>query len=190
MRLNGRTRLRALCECGVLIAAAQVLGYLKLFRLPQGGSVTLNMLPVFIICARWGFGYGMLSSFAFSLLQLFLDGGAAIGWESLIGDYILAYSLLGLAGLFHRRKGGLYLGAAAGGFGRFLASWVTGATVWGKYMPEEFFGMTMTSPWIYSALYNGSVILISVVLCLILLWVLDRSMGKILRGEDISRDIR
>ena len=159
--------LQAICECGVMLAAAQVLGYLKLFRLPNGGSVTLNMLPIFLVCARWGFGYGMLTSFAFSLLQLLLDGFAGIGWQSVIGDYLAAYTLLGIAGLFRGKKSGYVLGCFAGCAARFLSTWITGATVWAEYMPERFFGMTMTSPWLYSALYNGSYILAGGLLCAI-----------------------
>ena len=49
-------RLRALCEGAIFIALAQVLSYLKLFELPQGGSITIEMLPIFLYCARWGFG--------------------------------------------------------------------------------------------------------------------------------------
>lgn len=45
-------RLRALCEGAIFIALAQVLSYLKLFELPQGGSITIEMLPIFLFCAR------------------------------------------------------------------------------------------------------------------------------------------
>lgn len=47
-------RLRALCEGAIFIALAQVLSYLKLFELPQGGSITIEMLPIFLYCARLG----------------------------------------------------------------------------------------------------------------------------------------
>ena len=97
MNSKSHLRIRALTEGAIFVAAAQILGYIKLFSLPNGGSITLNMLPIFIYCARWGFGYGMLASFVLSLLQLLLDGAYAWGWQSIIGDYILAYSLIGLA---------------------------------------------------------------------------------------------
>ena len=53
--------LRCLCEGALLLALAQVLGYLKLWELPNGGSVTLSMLPIFLFCVRWGFGRACLS---------------------------------------------------------------------------------------------------------------------------------
>ena len=130
--MKNNIKLRALCEGAVIVAMSQVLSYIKLFQLPQGGSVTLNMLPLFLYCARWGFAPGMLASFAFSLLQLLLDGAYAWGWQSVIGDYILAYSLLGLAGLFRGKHGGFFFGSTVGSFARFLAHFVTGATVWAE----------------------------------------------------------
>ena len=186
MRKGQSLKVRALCEGALMIAAAQALGYLKLFSLPTGGSVTLGMLPVFIFCVRWGFGPGMLVSFGYSLLQLLLDGAYAWGWESIIGDYILGYTVLGFAGLFHGRRGSLFAGIAAGGLARLAVAWVVGAVVWGKYMPESFFGMTMTSPWIYSILYNGSYILPSLLLCALVGAALWRKAGRLIRGDDLK----
>ncbi len=96
--------LLALCEGAIMVALAQVLSYLKLYEFPQGGSITIGMFPIFLYCARWGFGPGMLASVAYSLLQLFLDGAYAWGWQSMLGDYIIAFSVLGVAGLFYRKK--------------------------------------------------------------------------------------
>ena len=167
--------LKALTEGAIMVAAAQVLGYIKLFSLPNGGSITLNMLPIFIYCARWGLGYGLLSGFLLGLLQLLLDGAFAWGWQSIIGDYLLAYTMIGIAGLFFRKNNGFFIGIIAGSVARFIVSWIVGATVWAEYMPDEFFGMTMTSPWFYSALYNGSYLLTSMVLCLIIGLLLYKS---------------
>ena len=186
MKSKSHLKLRALTEGAVMVALAQILGYIKLFSLPNGGSITLNMLPIFIFCARWGFGAGMLASFSLSLLQLLLDGAYAWGWQSIIGDYIVAYSVLGLAGLFHGRKNGFFTGIAVGGLARFLVAWFVGAVVWGEYMPDSFFGMTMVSPWVYSALYNGSYLLINICLCLLLGLLLCQKLGRYIRGEDLK----
>ena len=185
MNKNSHLKLRALCEGAVLVAAAQILGYIKLFELPNGGAVNLGMLPIFLYCARWGFGKGMLASFCYSLLQLLLDGAYAWGWQSMIGDYIVAFTVLGLAGLFYKQRHGLYIGTIVGCAARFLVSYFVGATIWAEYMPESFFGMTMTSPWFYSALYNGSYMLPDMILCLVCAWLLYKYMGKYVRGEDL-----
>ena len=135
---------------------------------------------------HWGFGPGIMASFVLSLLQLLLDGAYAWGWQSMIGDYLLAFTVLGSAGLFKSRKNGFYTGMLTGAAARFAVAWVTGAVVWGEYMPDEFFGMKMSSPWLYSALYNGSYILLSLLLCIAAGMLLMRSMKKYILGEDIS----
>ena len=176
--MNGKMRLRALCEGAIMVALAQVLSYLKLWELPQGGSVTLGMLPIFLYCARWGFGPGMLASAAYGILQLVLDVAYAVGWQSVLGDYLVAFAVLGVAGVFSKAKLGFFLGTVAGCIARFLVHWVVGATLWAEYMPEKFFGMTMTSPWIYSALYNGSYILIDMAMIIVVGLILYRVMPK------------
>lgn len=185
MKNSSHLKLRALCEGAIFVALAQVLGYIKLFELPQGGSVGIGMLPIFIYCARWGFGPGMLASIAYSVLQLLLDGAYAWGWQSILGDYLFAFSVLGLAGLFSKQKNGFFTGCCVGSAARFLVHYLTGVFVWGEYMPETFFGMTMTTPWFYSALYNGSYMLLDLAFCLLLGWLLWKPLGKYIRGEDI-----
>ena len=187
MKNKSKITLRALCEGAIFVALAQVLGYIKLFELPQGGSVGIGMLPIFIYCARWGFGPGMLASFAYSVLQLLLDGAYAWGWQSIIGDYILAFTVLGFAGLFHKQKYGFFIGSAVGSAARLIVHYLTGVLVWGEYMPETFFGMTMTTPWFYSALYNGSYMALDLVMCLLIGWLLWKPLGKYFRGEDLAK---
>ena len=186
MKTNSHLKLRALCEGAIFVALAQVISYLKFFELPQGGSITVGMLPIFLFCARWGFGPGMLASITYSLLQLLLDGAYAWGWQSMIGDYILAFSVLGLAGLFHKQKYGFFTGTVVGCVARFLVAYIVGATIWAEYMPESFFGMTMTTPWFYSALYNGIYMLIDMILCLAVGALLWKPLGKYIRGKDLA----
>lgn len=183
---NRSLTLRALCEGAIFVALAQILGYLKFFELPQGGSIVVSMLPIFIYCCRWGFGPGMVASFSFSVLQLLLDGAYAWGWQSMLGDYIVAFTVLGAAGLFSRMRGGFFTGTVVGSLCRFGVHWVVGATVWKEYMPDIYFGMTMTSPWFYSALYNGSFMLADMALCLVIGALLWKPLGKYIRGEDMK----
>ena len=57
--------------------------------------------------------------------------------------------------------------------------------VWGKWMPDEFFGMTMTSPWIYSLIYNGSYMLSSIILCLVVFALLYKPLRKYFTSADL-----
>ena len=93
----------------------------------------------------------------------------------------------GLAGLWHGKRGDVYVGTLIGGFARFLVHYVVGATVWAEYMPEEFFGMSMHSPWFYSLLYNLAYMLPNIVICLVVFVLLDQPLKKYIRGEDLQK---
>ncbi|MBR1567100.1 MAG: energy-coupled thiamine transporter ThiT [Oscillospiraceae bacterium] len=184
---KSKLTLRALTEGAVMVAVAQVLSMLKLWEMPWGGSVTLAMIPILLYAVRWGLGPGLLAGFVFGVLQFTFDGGFAIGWQSIIGDYLLAFTVLGLAGLAHGKKGGVFSGTLIGGLARFLVHYVVGATVWAAYMPEKFFGMTMHTPWFYSLLYNLAYMLPNIIICLVVFAILYKPMGKYLRGEDLKK---
>lgn len=184
---KSKLTLRALTEGAILIAAAQVLSYLKLWRMPWGGSITLAMVPIILYAVRWGLGPGLLAGFVYGVLQFMFDGGIALGWQSIIGDYLLAYAALGFAGLARGKKGGIFIGAVIGGLCRFLVHYVVGATVWAEYMPESFFGMTMHSPWFYSLLYNLAYMLPNILICLLVFALLWVPMRKYLTGADLKQ---
>ena len=184
MTTNSHTRVRMLTEGAVMIALAEVLSFLPLYKMPWGGSIDLAMLPIILFCVRWGLGPGLVASFAHALLQTLFEGGIAIGWQSIIGDFLVAYTVLGFAGLF---KGKFVTATVVACVLRFLVHYVVGATIWAEYMPETFFNMTMTSPWIYSALYNGSYMLVDMVIILVIGALLWKPLGKYLRGEDLQK---
>ena len=179
-------RIRMICEGGLMVVLAQILSYIKLWEMPWGGSICLAMLPIFLYAVRWGLGSGLTAGFVFGVLQFMFDGGFALGWQSIIGDYLVAFTVLGLAGIFQGKKGGIFWGTILGSLARFLVHYVVGATVWAEYMPETFFGMTMTTPWFYSMLYNGFYMAIDMILCLVIFALLYRPLNKYLTGADLG----
>ena len=138
------------------------------------------------LAVRWGWKDGLLGGLVLGILQFRFDGGFALGWQSILGDYLLAFTALGLAGVFRGRRWGIFAGTVLGCAGRFLVHYVVGATIWAEYMPEEFLSMTMTSPWLYSLLYNGVYMLPNMVLALVIGALLYRPMGRYLTGADIE----
>ena len=182
---NKHRSVRALTEGAILIAAAEILSFLPLYKLPWGGSIDLAMLPIILFCVRWGFGPGMLVSCAHAVLQTLFEGGIAIGWQSILGDFLIAYAVLGLAGLF---KGKFCIAAVVSCTARFLVHYVVGATVWAEYMPETFFNLSMTTPWFYSALYNGAYMLPDLVMILAIYFLLCRTpIAPYFRGTDLKQ---
>ena len=183
---GSRTRVRMLCEGALLVAAAQILSYVKFLELPNGGSLTPAMFPVLLFAVRWGWKDGLLGGLVLGILQFMFDGGFALGWQSILGDYLLAFTALGLAGVLRGRRWGIFAGTVLGCAGRFLVHYVVGATIWAGYMPGEFLSMTMTSPWFYSLLYNGVYMLPNMALALVIGALLYRPMGRYLTGADIE----
>ena len=180
-----KNNLRRLCEGAIMVAIAQILSYIKLWEMPWGGSIVLAMVPIILFSVRWGLGSGLLAGFVFGVLQFMFDGGFAIGWQSIVGDYLLAFTVLGLAGLMKGKKLGVFWGTLIGGFARFLVHYVVGATIWAAYMPDTFFGMTMTSPWIYSLLYNIAYMGPNIIITLVIFGLLYVPMKKYMLGQDI-----
>ena len=168
-----------------MVALATALGYLKLFELPQGGSVGIGMLPVFIFCRRWGWKQSFLVSFACGLLQLLFDGAFALGPLSMLLDYLLAYGVLGAACFFRERgKTGYCVGIFAACFLRFLMHFISGVTVFRILAPTEIFRTVIANPYLYSALYSGSYILLDAILCAVLFLLLDRPLRRFFAGID------
>ena len=177
--------IRMLCEGAILLALALVLNALKLIQFTNGGSVDLAMIPIFFFAIRWGVGPGLLVGFAFGLLQMFIDGAIAWGWQSLLLDYLVAFTPLGLAGLFRYRKGGIFAGTLLGCILRFIVHYISGVTIYAIVAPTELFAMTFTEPWMYSLAYNGSYMLVDTVICLAVFALLYNPLRKYFLAEDI-----
>ena len=182
--MKSKQTTRTLCEGAIMVAMAVVLNFLKFDLFAQGGSMNLLFIPLMVFALRRGPIWGMGAGLVFGVLKAIIGGGIAYGWQSLLLDYALAYALTGLAGLTPKKP---VLGTVIGALGALLSFVLSGVIVWGEYMPETFFGMTMTTPWFYSALYNGSYMALDLVMCLLIGWLLWKPLGKYFRGEDLAK---
>ena len=177
-------KIQALTEGAVMVAAATALSYLKLLELPQGGSVCIGMLPIFLFCARWGWKESFLTAFAYGMLQLIFDGAYAMGPTSMVMDYVLAFGVLGVACFFRKQKNGVFTGTVVGCVCRFVVHFISGVTIYRIYEPTQLFNTTFTNPWIYSAAYNGSYVFIDMVLCLVITALLYKPLRKYFCPQD------
>ena len=188
---------RRLTESAVFIAIGTVLSFLKI-DLPFGGGVTIaSMLPLIIISHRWGWKWGVFTAFVYSVLQLLfgLDnvGYTTTFWTAvgvILFDYVIAYTVIGLSGVFDevfgKTRKSVCVGIAVTFFLRFACHYITGVWIWGGWMPESFMNMTMTSPWLYSFLYNGWYMLAELVLTEIAANLLYAPLAKFFRREDLA----
>ena len=178
---------RCLCEAAIMVALAQALSYVKLMQLPNGGSLTPAMFPLILFAVRWGWKPGLLAGFAFGLLQLIFDGAYAWGWQSMLLDYLVAFTPLGLAGLFKGKKWGIFVGTVVGCGLRFVVHYISGVTIYKILAPTELLGMTFTSPSIYSLAYNGSYMLPNTILALVIAAVLYKPLYRFIMGQDLAK---
>ena len=188
---------RMLAESAIMVAIATVLSLIKI-DLPFGGGVTIvSMLPIVIISHRWGWKWGLLTAFVYSLIQLLMgldNVGYAESFIMAVGiillDYVVAYSVIGLSGIFDgplgKTRKSLAVGIAVTFCLRFVCHLITGAWIWGVWMPETFMNMTMTNPWIYSFLYNGWYMLAELVITEIVAMLIYQPLGRYFRREDVQ----
>ena len=188
---------RKLTESALLIAVGTVLSILKI-DLPFGGGVTIAcMLPLVLISHRWGWKWGVFTAFAYSLIQLMLgldNVGYATSFIMAVGivllDYIIAYTAIGLSGLsekfFDKTQKAVMIGIAATFLIRFLCHLITGAWIWKEWMPETFMNMTMTSPWLYSFLYNGWYMLAELIVTEVIITLIYNPLKRYIHCQDIQ----
>lgn len=173
-----KLEIRKLTEMGIGLALAVILNYLKLYEMPQGGSISLEMIPIVFIALRWSLRDGVLLGAGYGLLQAML-GGFIVHWAQLILDYPVAYALLGLAGIvgqIHSTKslaknwwlvsGGVLLGGSL----RFLSHFIAGAIFFGEYAPKG------QSVWVYSAIYNSSYLIPETIITIVVMLILIKSL--------------
>ncbi|MBO7221580.1 MAG: energy-coupled thiamine transporter ThiT [Clostridia bacterium] len=95
---------RALVYGAVAIALSFALSYARLFRMPQGGSITFaSVLPLIIYSMMFGIRRGILVSLIYGTLQALQDPYILHPMQFLL-DYPLAYGLVGVSGFFAEKK--------------------------------------------------------------------------------------
>lgn len=187
---------RWLVESAILIAIGTVLSNPP-FKIdfPLGGGLTLcSMLPLVLISWRWGCGRGLIAGLAYSLLQLVfgLDNvqyatSALMAAGIVLLDYIVPYTVLGLAGMFKGRlkepRLGLVLGIVVTFILRFLCHFITGWWIWDALWPNEF---GLPAP-LYSIAYNGCYMVGEMVLSSVAAVLLCATpLRRYLAGEDLK----
>ena len=200
---QSRKHIHILCESAILVALAVVLSIASKFLLepflaplfPFGGSVTLfSMLPICIISIKHGLGWGLGAGFCFSWFQILQ--GSVFAWGltpvmlvgSLFLDYILAFTAIGLAGIF-RNKGatGMIWGVALACALRFLVHFLSGIILWANLAEFVAFGQSwINRPVLYSLVYNGGYMLPETILTVAGAALLFRipQISKILKIKD------
>ena len=155
-------------EGSVMIALATVLSFIKVYKLPWGGSITLlSMLPICVYSIKHGLVKGLAVSFVYALLQMFISLGEVLSWGLTAGtliaclflDYLLAFTVIGLAGVF-RNKGtvGAVAGTCFAVIMRLAVHFFSGVVIWHS-IGKLWDGFETSNTFLYSLAYNGSYML-------------------------------
>ena len=171
---------RVLTEAALAVALAFVLGLIKVFQMPFGGSISLDMVPLILLALRQGIWVGIVAGAAYGLLDLAIEP-FVVHPVQLVFDYPLAFGVLGLAGFFPPTVRGAILGTVVAVLARFLCHYVAGVALFTSTFPEGW------NPLIYSAVYNAAYLVPSLVIALVVVVAWLRALGG---GQPSPRQVR
>ena len=157
-----KVSVKMLTESAIMIALATVLSFIKLVDLPAGGAITIaSMFPIAVIAFRYGTPWGIFTAIVYGIVQQ-LVGLSTLSyvttWQSVVAvvllDYIVAFAVIGLAGIFRKKlrrpSTALIMGSLLACVLRYLCHVISGATVWaGLSIPDE-------AALLYSISYNAT----------------------------------
>lgn len=158
---------KKLAFCAVCIALAGVASILTVYRFPFGGAITFcSMLIIVVPAWLYGVRIGAACGLVYGMIQ-FLIGPYIISIPQFILDYVLAFSVMCVAGFFRERKNGLLIGYIVAVFARWIIAtcaglaWVAaGFTAWEGWNPIP-----------YSMAYNGCYIFAEAAITVVILMV-------------------
>ena len=172
----GQSKTRMLAEAGVAIAIAQVLSFITLFHMPQGGSIkAAALVPLMIYAYRCGGKRGIFAGVVYGILHFILGFKSSVHYLSIILDYLVAYGVIGVCGYFKDSISGLITGSIVGIALRWAVSVTSGAVVFASYAPQG------QNPWIYSMVYNASYMVPDGILNIVVLLFIYQGVKRGLR---------
>lgn len=197
--MNRTFKTERLTTSAIMLALAATLAVtcalIPFLNLPFGGGFTIaSMLPIVIVSYMYGLRWGLFTSFTYAFLQIMMDlalgtsssvvmalfmptsdgyMGAFAGVAIVVIDYLIAYTVLGLGGIFRNKiknkSVALCLGAILALTLRYIAHIASGAIFYGAWAEwffsqegfyaigakilERFSGGVLAL--IYSVFYNG-----------------------------------
>ena len=148
---------RCIALAGITVALSFALSYIKMFSMPQGGSITLaSLLPVMLFAYVYGPKKGIFVGFIYGALQAMQDPYLIHPAQFLL-DYPVAFAAVGLAGVFNKVTSldklpqvKFALGAIVAGVFRFISHVFSGVFAFGA----DAGGQNL---WAYSTAYNSFV---------------------------------
>ncbi len=158
---------KSVTYAGVCVAMSFALSYLRIVKMPQGGSITVaSLLPLMLYSYVFGTKKGVFAGAVYGLLQAIQDPYILHPAQFLL-DYPLAFGCIGLAGIFATNKSlekipqlQFALGALIAGFGRFLMHLLSGVFAFSAFAGGQ-------NPFIYSLVYQLGYVLPDLIIVIV-----------------------
>lgn len=172
-------RLRLLIEIALFAAIAMVLDLV--IPSTHGFKITPKMLPIIILALRWGTLPGMAGGLLWGILQIVTGEAYVLNAFQVLIEYIVAFSAIGLSGLFHKPMQNLLarprpskitqallagFAVLTGSLIRYLFHVIAGVIFWSQNIPS------IDQAIANSLLVNGSGFLTETVTCLVILLIM------------------
>lgn len=159
---------RVLAYAAMVIAISSVLSAIKLFKMPQGGSITpISMLPVIAFALAFGPARGALVGCAYGMMQLLIDPSIYHPVQVLV-DYPLAFAALALGGFTEKtplpKALKLPTAVVIGSLGRLAMAVLSGVVFFAEYAGDQ-------NVLIYSIVYNFTYLGWDALFCLIVAFI-------------------
>lgn len=151
---------KCISYAAVCIAMSFALSYLRIVKMPQGGSITIaSLLPLMIYSYMFGTKKGVFAGMIYGIMQALQDNYILHPAQFLL-DYPVAFACIGLAGAFARVKrleklpqAQFAIGGVIAGLARFVAHFLSGIFAFGAFAPAD------TPVWLYSLGYQAGYVL-------------------------------
>ncbi len=195
--MKSKLQIMILAESSIMIALSCALfavsGLIPWPAWIQGGGITVfAQVPVIVLSYRRGLKAGIPAAFVLGIFKLitglsyfaYVKGFQAYLIVALF-DYLLAFGVLGLGGLFRNTKLNdkvkITLGAFTSCFLRFCCHFISGVTVWRDYT------QSVKASIVYSVTYNGGYMLpetvVTIVGCVALMVIIPSELNKFLKNN-------
>lgn len=171
-------RVLFIVEVAFFVAISMILDVFSFSAWGQGGSISFQMIPTFIMSFRWGIRGGLLTGLVFGLLQLVMGGYVIHPIQGLL-DYPIAFTMVGFSAIFsyqikkavQLKKGKqinflIVIACLIGSLLRLSIHILSAAIFFGANVPEN------QPVWLYSTIYNASYVLPSFVLSAIVILII------------------
>lgn len=181
-------KLLMLVEIAIFAGIGLVLDQISFKFWAQGGSISFVMLPILIMAVRWGILSGITTGLLIGVLQMSF-GAYILHWVQALLDYVVAFSVVGLAGIFrkqilqaasevNKKNITLYivLGVVVGGILRYAAHALAGVVFFSEYAGDQ-------NVWLYTLIYNGSYMIPAIILTAIAGSLIFTSAPRLLKAK-------